>query len=133
MQNWNLELCELSVLEYTSMTLDAVQAVPLTQWEDGSIRVTDSRLLVDMIVYAHKHGLCPEEIYESFPSSSYSVADLYAVISYYLSHRVEIDSYLEGREAEAAELWKKIEGDPKHIAFRAELRKRKEEYFKSGS
>ncbi|HQU92169.1 MAG TPA: DUF433 domain-containing protein [Pyrinomonadaceae bacterium] len=115
------------------MTLDAVQTVPLTQWEDGSIRVRDTRLLVDMIIYAHKRGLCPEEIYDSFPSSSYTVADIYAVIAYYLSHKSEIDSYLANRETESEAAWKKIESDPKHLAFRSELRKRKEDYLKNGS
>ncbi len=115
------------------MTLDAVQTVPLTQWEDGSIRVKDTRLLVDMIIYAHKRGLCPEEIYESFPSTSYSVADIYAVIAYYLSHKVEIDAYLSYREKESEEMWKTIEGDPKYLAFRSELKTRKEAYLKNGS
>jgi uncharacterized protein (DUF433 family) len=115
------------------MTLDAVQTVPLTQWEDGSIRVGDTRLLVDMVIYAHKRGLCPEEIFQSFPSSSYSVADIYAVIAYYLSHRSEIDHYLSEREKESEALWKKIEGDPRHIAFRNELKRRKEQYLKNGS
>lgn len=115
------------------MTLDAVQSVPLTQWEDGSIRVKDTRLLIDMIIYAHKRGLCPEEIYESFPSSSYSVADIYAVIAYYLSHKAEIDAYLVHREEESEKLWRKIESDPQHLAFREELRKRKERYLQNGS
>ena len=115
------------------MTLDAVQTLPLTQWEDGSIRVGDTRLLVDMVIYAHKRGLCPEEIFQSFASSSYSVADIYTVIAYYLSHRNEIDQYLANRESESEALWNKIEGDPKHLAFRNELRRRKEEYLKNGS
>ena len=115
------------------MTLDAVQSVPLTQWDDGSIRVKDTRLLIDMIIYAHKRGLCPEEIYDSFPSSSYSVADIYSVIAYYLSHKPEIDSYLATREKESEEIWETIENDPRHLAFRADLKKRKEEYFKNSS
>lgn len=115
------------------MTLDAVQSVPLTQWEDGSIRVGDTRLLIDMIIYAHKRGLCPEEIYESFPSSSYSVADIYSVLAYYLTHQAEIDRYLTAREKESEEIWKTIENDPKHLAFRTDLKKRKEEYFNNGS
>lgn len=115
------------------MTLDAVQTVPLTQWEDGSIRVGDTRLLVDIVIYAHKRGLCPEEIFQSFPSSAYTVADIYAVIAYYLSHKTEIDSYLARREKESEEVWKKIESDPKHLAFRSELKRRKEEYLKHSS
>jgi uncharacterized protein (DUF433 family) len=115
------------------MTLETVQSVPLTQWEDGSIRVKGSRLLIDTIVAAHGRGECPEEIYQSFPSSSYSVADIYSVIAYYLSHKPAMDSYLSEREAEADKVWEKIENEPSHIAFREDLRKRKEEYFKQFS
>lgn len=112
------------------MVLETVQTVPLTQWEDGSIRVKGSRLLIDTVISAHDRGECPEEIYQSFPSSSYSVADIYSVIAYYLSHKAEIDSYLLERESEAEKIWEKIEAESSHIAFREELKKRKEEYFR---
>lgn len=48
------------------MTLETTQKVPLSLWQDGSIRVKGTRLLVDMIVEAHNRGECPEEIFESF-------------------------------------------------------------------
>ncbi len=86
--------------------------MPIEQWEDGSIRVGGTRLLIDMIVHAHNCGESPEDIHEAFPSSSYTVADIYAVIAYYLSHKSEIDKYLADREKEAEEIWEKIEADP---------------------
>lgn len=116
------------------VTLETTQTVPLERWEDGSIRVGGTRLLIDMIVDAHNRGESPETIYEAFPSKYYSIADIYAVIAYYLSHKAAIDKHLADGEREAEMVWKKIEADPKHIAFMDELRRRKKEYLsKNGS
>ncbi|MDQ3088020.1 MAG: DUF433 domain-containing protein [Acidobacteriota bacterium] len=105
-------------------TLETTQTFPLEVWEDGTIRVKGTRLLIDMIVNAHNRGECPEEIFESFPSTEYTVADIYSVIAYYLSHKSKIDKYLTKREKEAEKIWKKIESDPKHQARTKELREK---------
>ncbi len=108
------------------MTLETTQIVPLTFWKDGSIRLKDSRLLLDMIVGAHNRGECPEEIYDSFQSDDYSVADIYAAIAYYLSNKAELDDYFAERTTKAESFWKKIESDPKHVSRIAQLKKFKE-------
>jgi len=91
------------------MILETTQKVPLALWEDGTIRVKGTRLLIDMIVNAHKRGECPEEIFESFPSDEYTVADIYSIIAYYLTHKGKIEKYLAKREKEAVEIRKEIE------------------------
>lgn len=106
------------------MTIETTQSVPLTVWEDGSIRVKDTRLLIDMIISAHKRGECPEEIFESFPSDSYTIADIYAVIAYFLSNKDRIEQYLEMRDKEAEEIRDKIESTPGYKEKREELRAR---------
>ena len=111
------------------ITLDTTQTVPLERWADGTIRVGGTRLLIDIIVEAHNRGVCPEEIYQSFPSNYYAVADIYSVIAYYLSHKVAIDKHLAEMDKRSEEVWKKIETDPRHIAFTAGLRRRKDEYL----
>lgn len=116
------------------MTLETTQTVPIEWWEDGTIRVGGTRLLIDMIVAYHNRGECPEAIYDAFPSKYYTVADIYAVIAYYLSHKAAIDKHLADGDKAAEKVWKKIESDPKHIAYMAELRRRKKEYLnKNGS
>ena len=116
------------------MTLETTQTVPLEMWEDGTIRVGGTRLLIDMIVDYHNRGECPEDIYEAFPSKYYTVADVYAVIAYYLSHQRAIDKHLLDKAKKAEKVWEKIENDPKHIEFTAKLRRRKKEYLsKNGS
>lgn len=104
------------------MTLETTQTVPLTLWEDGTIRVKGTRLLIDMIVEAHNRGECPEEIFESFPSEYYTVADIYSVIAYYLSNKAKIDKHLALKTKNAEIVWKKIESDPKYQARIAELK-----------
>lgn len=94
------------------MILETTQKVPLTLWKDGTIRVKGTRLLIDMIIGAYNRGERPEEIFESFPSNEYTVADIYSVIAYYLQNKSKIDKYLAKREKEAKEVWKKIEAMP---------------------
>ena len=106
------------------MTLETTQTIPLEVWEDGTIRVKGTRLLIDMIVNAHNRGECPEEIFESFPSNEYTVADIYSIIAYYLTHKNKIDKYLAKREKEAEEIRKQIEAMPGYLEKREELRKK---------
>ncbi len=105
------------------MTIETTQKVPLTFQEDGTIRLKGTRLLLDMIIGAHQRGDCPEDIFDAFPSNKYTVADIYAVIAYYLSHKVKIDNHLAKRKIKAEAVWKMIESDSKHKARIAELKK----------
>lgn len=105
------------------MTIETTQTVPLSFWKDGTIRIKGTRLLLDMIVGAHNRGECPEEIFKSFPSDGYTIADIYAVIAYYLSHKTKIDNHLAERTKNADAIWKKIESDPKHKTRIAELKR----------
>jgi len=109
------------------MTIETTQKIPLTLWKDGTIRVKDTRLLIDMIVYAHNRGECPEAIFNSFPSKEYTIADIYAVIAYYLTHKPEIDKYLAKREKEAEQFWTKVESEPKYQARISEFEKLRKE------
>ena len=104
------------------MILETTQKIPLTLWKDGSIRVKGTRLLIDMIINAHNRGMCPEDIYDSFPSDAYKVADIYSIIAYYLKNKAKIDNYLAKREKEAEEIWKKLESDKKYQSRIKELK-----------
>ena len=105
------------------ITLETTQTIPLTLWKDGTIRVKGTRLLVDMIIDAHKRGEIPEEIFDSFPSNDYTVADIYLVISYYLSNKSMLEKYMAKREKEAENFWKKVESEPKYQARINEFKK----------
>ena len=76
--------------------------VPLRIEDSGTVRVGKTRVTLDTIVYAHKGGDSPEQIAEGF--DTVPLADVYAVINYYLRHREEVEAYLERRKLEADEI-----------------------------
>jgi uncharacterized protein (DUF433 family) len=102
--------------------LETTQAVPLTLTEDGTIRITGSRVSLDSIVHHFKLGATAEQIAQKFPSLP--LADIYAAITYYLSHRDAVEEYLKQQEAEADAIQQCIEADPQYQAATAELRER---------
>lgn len=85
----------------------ATIAVPLRTDADGTIRVGESRVLLEIIIRAFQRGATPEGIAESFPTLA--LTDVYAVIAYYLGHRAEIDEYVARVEAESQQLRQQIE------------------------
>jgi len=69
-----------------------VEAPPIREDGHGALRVGDSRVLVELVVLAFKHGATPETIVQQYPTLSLS--DTYAVIAYYLRHPDEIETYM---------------------------------------
>lgn len=67
--------------------------IPISRSEDGVIRVGATRVTLDTLVGAFKSGATPEEIVFQYPVLE--LADVYAVISYYLNNREYIESYLQ--------------------------------------
>ena len=101
---------------------ETTQNVPLTLTEDGTIRITGSRVSLESIVLQYEQGAGPEQIYEGFPSLK--LADIYAVISYYLNHHEQVNEYLLGQETKAQALRENIESDPVYKSKPTELRER---------
>jgi uncharacterized protein (DUF433 family) len=60
---------------------------------DGdSYRIAGSRVSLDSIVYDYLSGLSPESIADNF--NTLSLEQVYGAITYYLSHRKEVDQHL---------------------------------------
>lgn len=76
--------------------------VPLRTDKYGVTRVGKTRVPLDTVVYAFNQGASPEEIVLSY--TTLDLADVYAVINYYLQSRAEVDAYLRRRETEAAQI-----------------------------
>jgi uncharacterized protein (DUF433 family) len=76
-----------------------VVALPLKEDKDGNIRVSGTRVTLDTIIGFYRQGETPEDLHEGFPTVP--LADIYAVISYYLAHQDEIDAYLKQRDEKA--------------------------------
>lgn len=101
----------------TPATID----VPLRTEQDGVIRVGNTRVTLLVLLGAYNRGDTPEEIAEGF--DTLKLEDIYAVISYYLSHRAEVDAYIQQAEEEAEQRRQNYEkGDPRAAAFNAKMR-----------
>ena len=104
----------LLLLNQTALT----EAVPLKEDADGVVRVGGTRVTLDTIVTAFREGATAEEITQQYPSVS--LADIYAVIGYYLRQREKIEAYLEQRRVQAQEVRRENERrfDPQGIRDR---------------
>ena len=95
------------------------EAPPLRQEASGALRVGSSRVLVELVIHAFQDGATPEAIAQRYPTAT--LADLYAVIAYYLRHRQELEAYLAEREQRAQEVRQRIEQQQGDLA---DLRRR---------
>ena len=82
-------------------------APPIRQDESGSLRVGNSRVLLELVIQEFQDGATPETIVQQFPTLK--LADVYAVIGYYLGHREEIEAYLTEREDMARDVRQRID------------------------
>jgi uncharacterized protein (DUF433 family) len=85
----------------------AAEPVPLQMDAHGALRVAGTRVTLDTLVAIFEEGASAEEIAHEFPSLT--LADVYAVITYYLRHRADVDAYLQARESKADEVRRKVE------------------------
>src|SRR5262245_30126898 len=76
--------------------------VPLRVLENGQVRVGKTRVMLELVILAYREGCTPERIVEDY--SSLDLADVHAVIAYYLRHRAEVDAYVEQEIAEGYEI-----------------------------
>lgn len=93
--------------------------VPLETGEAGVVRVCGTRVPLDTVVEAFRDGASAEEIVEQYPSLQ--LADVYAIISYYLRHSAEVDDYLAQQRHLVDLQRKETERRLSHIGLRARL------------
>lgn len=85
------------------MTLKVIsQSLPIKENADGVMLVGKTRVPLDTIVTAFDRGATAEEIVHRYPSLK--LADVYAVIAFYLNNQQEIEVYLQQRKQQAREI-----------------------------
>ena len=96
--------------------------VPLYTDEHGKIRVVGTRVLLELVIHAYNQGETAEGILDSYPTLN--LADIYAVLAYYLKNRAEVDAYMRQAEAAADHIQREVEAaySPDTQALRARLR-----------
>jgi uncharacterized protein (DUF433 family) len=97
----------------------AKEPIPLATDANGVIRVAETRVPLETIVDVFNTGATPEEIAQDFPVLC--LADVYAVITYYLRHREEVEAYLGGRRAAAEKIRREIEARSSQHGLRERL------------
>jgi uncharacterized protein (DUF433 family) len=72
------------------------EAPPIRQDTSGTLRVGDSRVLLELVIQEFQDGATPKMIVQQY--DTLALPDVYAAIGYYLRHRAEIQAYLDQRE-----------------------------------
>jgi uncharacterized protein (DUF433 family) len=81
------------------MDAPITEVIPIYTDEHGRMRVSGTRVLLDLIVYAYHQGETPEHIVQMYPTLT--LDKVYLAIGYYLRHRESVDAYIRRMEAEA--------------------------------
>jgi uncharacterized protein (DUF433 family) len=96
---------------------------PLRVDEGGAVRVGKSRISLDLVVEQYENGMDPEDMVRAY--DTLELADVHAVIAYYLRHREEVRAYLKRRGADAVTLRAKIEAERPRVSREELLARRR--------
>ena len=108
------------------MTLSiATEPVPLTTDINGVVRVAQTRVTLDTVIAAFSDGATAEEIAHQYPALN--LADIYAVIAYYLHRRLEVEAYLQERQQQSQKIRQQnmVRFDPQGVRDRLMARRPK--------
>jgi len=92
---------------------------PLNFDEAGGIRIGQTRVTLDSLLAAYHAGSTPEEIAVQYPILT--LTEIYAAITYYLTHPQQVEDYLEERRQMAQQLRTQITQDNNLIGLRQRL------------
>ena len=90
-----------------TMNTQTVSSDLFTYTPQGTWRLANTRVSLDSIIAAFWSGATPEEICQDF--STLSLAQVYGSIAYYLSHREQVDAYLQEQQQAAARLRQELQ------------------------
>jgi uncharacterized protein (DUF433 family) len=74
--------------------------VPLRVDEEGTIRVANTRITLDVSVGDYRSGMTPNQIVEQL--DCLTVADVYGALASYHRQKDELDTYLQDRAEDSA-------------------------------
>jgi uncharacterized protein (DUF433 family) len=78
------------------------EVIPIYTDKDGRMRVSGTRVLLDLIVNAYQRGETPEHIVQMY--TTLTLDQVYLAIGYYLRHREIVDDYIRRMDEEAERL-----------------------------
>ena len=80
---------------------------PLSVTDEGVVRITGTRVSLDTVLGAFQNGCTAEQIAYKYPSLK--LVDIYAVITYYLRHRQEVEAYLDQQRQKVEGIRQEVE------------------------
>ncbi len=89
-----------------TLTISA-EPVPLQSDEQGTVRVAGTRLTLDSVLALYRQGQSVAEIADSF--EGLRLADVHAILTYYLRHQTGVDAYLAARAEAASAVRRELE------------------------
>ena len=90
------------------------ESPPLRVDEGGAVRVGKSRVSLDLVVEQYENGMPAEDLVRAY--DTLELADVRAVIAYYLRYPEEVQVYLKRRAEEAKVLRTRIEVERPRVA-----------------
>ncbi len=103
------------------MMVDAAitEVIPIYTDSDGRMRVSGTRVLLDLVVHAYHRGETPEHIVQMYPTLM--LDNVYLAIGYYLRHRDTVDAYIRRMDEEAERLRREWEAASPPTLTKADL------------
>jgi uncharacterized protein (DUF433 family) len=96
-----------------------VETIPIYTDTHGRMRVSGTRVLLDLIVHAYHQGETPEHIVQMYPTLT--LDQVYLAIGYYLRHRHTVDTYIRCMDEEAERLRQEWAATNPHRLTHADL------------
>jgi uncharacterized protein (DUF433 family) len=85
-------------VKHVALKIEA-EPVPLVLDADGQLRVSGTRVTLETVVTAFSDGATAEEIVQQY--SSLRLGDVYAILTFYIRRRPDIDAYVRQRRRDA--------------------------------
>lgn len=104
------------------MDATITEVIPIYTDEDGRMRVSGTRVLLDLIVAAYRRGETPEHIVQMY--TTLTLDQVYLAIGYYLRHPDTVDAYIRCMDEEAERLQREWEAEHPPKLSMAELKTR---------
>lgn len=108
-----------------------VSKVPLKTDSEGVVRIGETRVTLDSVIGAFKNGATSEEIVLQFPVLH--LADVYAVIGFYLKNEAAVEEYLVLQIADSTKIRQQIEAQFPSTGIRQRLLKRRSNHQSAAS
>ena len=101
----------------------------ITLTREGLWRVAGTRVSVDSIIHAFWRGSTPEQIVQDY--DALSLAQVYGVVRYYLTHRRGVDAYQKAQDRHDEKLRRELQAE--HAQFLTDLRRRMDACRRTGN